>query len=939
MSDALLKHAFQSGFSDGTDASRLQPSDWNAPLLASGGVDGQLLARNSGSATGASWTTGGGGGTPGGLTTQLQFNNAGAFGGSGNLTWDGTTLRDTQLAFFGPDESTLPALLQGYVGGQQVLITTTTPVNAALGIEASSATSFSAVYSASSIAADGQVAIGLEADVYYSGASGAIKAVYAFAQPNNATTDGYGIYSILHAGASGAQNGFAFWAPAPLGTWANVYYAWFDSRGVRRVKEDATFNSVGQAIEALYNPQFTKYTPGATDFERVILGQWNSNEAEIGPEASGAGTLRRLRLIGAGVDVAGSDVTATTFIGALTGNAATATSAGKWTTARNLAGNSVDGSANVAFVNKVILQGTTDAGFSAAQFLGALATGILKNTTTTGVLSIAVGADIPNIAESQVTGLVSDIGTLATAIALRAPLASPTLTGTPTAPTAAGGTNTTQIASTAFVTAALVGVGSGTVTSVGLSLPGLFTLSGTPVTTSGTLTAVLATQTANFVWTGPTSGAAAAPTFRALVGADVPTLNQNTSGSAATLTTPRAINGTNFDGSAAITVTAAAGTLTGSTLAAGVTASSLTSVGTLATLTVTATITGSISGNAATVTTNANLTGVITSVGNATSIGSQTGTGSKFVVDTSPTLVTPVLGVASGTSVALTSVASSTQSIAATSTDGLLVTNTTAASAGAQQWSPRLHFTGQGWKTTATAASQTVDWIQELQPIQGTTTPTSLLVWSSQINGAGYVPVLALDTISNGVRIYNTSGASSALVYDTSARWVFNGQVAINAGNGNITTSGSVIGLGSYTAPDVGLAKDASSTLGVRNITSGTSAMKCRLYNTFTTVATAGEWWKEDWQTTANQFRFGAAMGSSTGTARVASWDYGAKEASPTAAITVPITSGNIVFGGGVQLSNAAVTGLTGGVLAATTNASIVLYDSSGQAYRIPCII
>lgn len=39
-----------------------------------------------------------------------------------------------------------------------------------------------------------------------------------------------------------------------------------------------------------------------------------------------------------------------------------------------------------------------------------------------------------------------------------------------------------------------------------------------------------------------------------------------------------------------------------------------------------------------------NLTGPITSVGNATSIASQTGTGSKFVVDTSPILVTPNLG-------------------------------------------------------------------------------------------------------------------------------------------------------------------------------------------------------------------------------------------------------------------------------------------------------
>ena len=42
--------------------------------------------------------------------------------------------------------------------------------------------------------------------------------------------------------------------------------------------------------------------------------------------------------------------------------------------------------------------------------------------------------------------------------------------------------------------------------------------------------------------------------------------------------------------------------------------------------------------------TNANLTGPITSVGNATSIASQTGTGTKFVVDNSPTLISPNLG-------------------------------------------------------------------------------------------------------------------------------------------------------------------------------------------------------------------------------------------------------------------------------------------------------
>lgn len=78
-------------------------------------------------------------------------------------------------------------------------------------------------------------------------------------------------------------------------------------------------------------------------------------------------------------------------------NQNTTGSAAKWTTARNLAGNSVDGSANVAFSNKFIVQGTTDAGLSAAQFLGALGTGIVKNTTTTGVLSIAVNSDLPTM--------------------------------------------------------------------------------------------------------------------------------------------------------------------------------------------------------------------------------------------------------------------------------------------------------------------------------------------------------------------------------------------------------------------------------------------------------------------------------------------------------------------------------------------------------------
>lgn len=65
---------------------------------------------------------------------------------------------------------------------------------------------------------------------------------------------------------------------------------------------------------------------------------------------------------------------------------------------------------------------------------------------------------------------------------------------------------------------------SGTVTSVALSLPAIFTVSGSPVTTSGTLTATLASQTANTFFAAP-DGAAGAPTFRTILSTDIPNLD------------------------------------------------------------------------------------------------------------------------------------------------------------------------------------------------------------------------------------------------------------------------------------------------------------------------------------------------------------------------------------------------------------------------------
>lgn len=77
--------------------------------------------------------------------------------------------------------------------------------------------------------------------------------------------------------------------------------------------------------------------------------------------------------------------------------------------------------------------------------------------------------------------------------------------------------------------------GTGTVTSVGLSLPSIFSVSGSPVTVSGTLTGTLTNQTANQVFASP-NGTSGTPTFRSLVASDIPTLNQNTTGTAANVT-------------------------------------------------------------------------------------------------------------------------------------------------------------------------------------------------------------------------------------------------------------------------------------------------------------------------------------------------------------------------------------------------------------------
>ena len=160
-------------------------------------------------------------------------------------------------------------------------------------------------------------------------------------------------------------------------------------------------------------------------------------------------------------------------------------SATKWTTPRNIAltgdvtGNiNIDGSANVTITttiqpNSVALGTDTTGNYVAGvtQGTGISVTGTagegwsptvaLTNVGTAGtyrsVTTDAQGRVIAGTNPTTVAGYgLTDVYTKTesdAALALKAPLASPALTGTPTAPTASVGTSTTQVATTAYVVA------------------------------------------------------------------------------------------------------------------------------------------------------------------------------------------------------------------------------------------------------------------------------------------------------------------------------------------------------------------------------------------------------------------------------------------------------------------------------------------------------
>ena len=135
--------------------------------------------------------------------------------------------------------------------------------------------------------------------------------------------------------------------------------------------------------------------------------------------------------------------------------------------------------------------------------------------------------------------------------------------------------------------------------------------------------------------------------------------------------------------------------------------------------------------------------------------------------------------------------------LAATSTQGFALQNTTASTSGAtQQQSPGFDYIGHVWNTTATAADNYSRFRNELQVTSGTS-PTGTLVWKASIDTgtASFTNVMTLTTgglltVSNGLTI--TAGSftigSNTLALSSSSTLSTNSQtLAMSASIGNFT--------------------------------------------------------------------------------------------------------------------------------------------------------
>lgn len=381
-------------------------------------------------------------------------------------------------------------------------------------------------------------------------------------------------------------------------------------------------------------------------------------------DINSAAAIAKTKILGTAVTVADTGtVTSTMIADGTIVNADINTSAQIAYGKLNLTNTIVDADiATAAAITKTKISGTAitaaDTGTVTSTMIadGTIVNADINASAAIDWTKLGISSTVSSTEIGYVDGVTSAIQTqidsklaTATASSTYAPLASPALTGTPTAPTATAGTSTTQVATTAFVGTAVTNLVAAAPAALD-TLNELAAALGNDASFSTTVTNSIATKLP--LAGGTMSGAIAMGTNK-ITGLGTPTVSTDASTKAYADTM----------------LPLAGGTMSGA-IAMGT--NKITGVGnpTNAQDVVTKNYLDTV------VLAPSNLTGPITSVGAATSIASQTGTGTTFVMNTSPTLVTPALGAATATSVNGTTIPTSKTLVATDSTQYVVPSQT-----------------------------------------------------------------------------------------------------------------------------------------------------------------------------------------------------------------------------------------------------------------------
>lgn len=173
-----------------------------------------------------------------------------------------------------------------------------------------------------------------------------------------------------------------------------------------------------------------------------------------------------------------------------------------------------------------------------------------------------------------------------------------------------------------------------------------------------------------------------------------------------------------------------------------------------------------------------------------------------------------------------------------TTTAGVTLQNTTAAAAGAQQYSPGLSFIGRGWKTNATAASQPVETRFELRPVQGAAAPTYTFALLGRVNVGAWGDLLTVSS-SGSLAPLGAVALPAAQYIGWQGRGSLwspaDGQVQVqtNAGTSQANLSTSLTGgvaLASHaiSLADHGTSKIAAAPVAMLTVTDDTDAYVCQ---------------------------------------------------------------------------------------------------------------